>query len=90
MNIHAIRSEIEHLDMLLHGHAGGLELVDADDSGTVVVRFTGMCTGCLLRPMTSAATVQPALLRLEGVTEVKIEGSRISDEAARRIARALS
>ena len=53
------------------------------------LRFTGMCTGCHLRPLTTASTIRPALLELEGVEAVEIEGSRISAEAEARLAAAL-
>jgi hypothetical protein len=49
-----------------------------------------MCTGCHLRPLTTATTVRPALLALPGVEAVEIEGSRISAEAEARLAAALA
>jgi hypothetical protein len=49
-----------------------------------------MCTGCPLRPVTTASTIRPALLELDGVTAVEIEGSRISAEAEARIAAAFA
>ena len=54
------------------------------------LRFTGMCTGCHLRPLTTASTIRPALLSLDGVTAVEIEGSRISAEAEARLAAAFA
>jgi hypothetical protein len=47
-----------------------------------------MCTGCHLRPLTTASTIRPALLALDGVEAVEIEGSRISAEAEARLAAA--
>jgi hypothetical protein len=49
-----------------------------------------MCTGCHLRPLTTATTVRPALLALPDVEAVEIEGSRISAEAEARLAAALA
>jgi Fe-S cluster biogenesis protein NfuA len=78
---------MERLRPVLAAHAGGIELVEVD-GGTVRLRFTGMCTGCHLRPLTTASTIRPALLGLAGVEAVEIEGSRISAEAEARLAAA--
>jgi Fe-S cluster biogenesis protein NfuA len=83
----ALADRLEQLGDVLAAHAGGIELVDHSD-GVVRLRFTGMCTGCPLRPLTTASTVRPALLALDGVDAVEIEGSRISAEAEARIAAA--
>ena len=74
------------LSAALHSHAGGLELVDHGDDGDVTVRFTGMCTGCPLRPVTFTGVVKPALLQLEGVESVHAEGGRLSRQAEERLA----
>jgi len=74
---------------VLGAHAGGIELVGLS-GGVARVRYTGMCTGCPLRPVTTASTVRPALVGVEGVEEVEIEGSRISAEAEARIAAAFA
>lgn len=71
----------------LAAHAGGVELAGLED-GAVRLRYTGMCTGCPLRPLTTATTVRPALAAVPGVTSVEVEGSRISAEAEARLARA--
>jgi Fe-S cluster biogenesis protein NfuA len=83
----AVLARIEELRPALDAHAGGVELV-AVQEGVVRLRFTGMCTGCPLRPVTTASTIRPALLELQGVTAVEIEGSRISAEAEARLAAA--
>ena len=83
----AVLARIEELRPALDAHAGGVELV-AVEAGVVRLRFTGMCTGCPLRPVTTASTIRPALLDLRGVTAVEIEGSRISAEAEARLAAA--
>ena len=84
----AILERLERLRPVLDAHAGGIEFVEAI-GGTVRLRFTGMCTGCHLRPLTTASTIRPALLELAGVEAVEIEGSRISVEAEARLADAL-
>jgi Fe-S cluster biogenesis protein NfuA len=84
----AVRECLERMRPVLGAHAGGIELVEVEGS-TVRLRFTGMCTGCHLRPLTTASTIRPALLELEGVEAVEIEGSRISAEAEARLAAAL-
>jgi Fe-S cluster biogenesis protein NfuA len=86
---HLILQRLEALRPVLDAHAGGIELV-AIDRGVVRLRFTGMCTGCNLRPVTTASTIRPALLELDGVTAVEIEGSRISAEAEARLAAAFA
>lgn len=80
-----VLERIERLRPVLDAHAGGIELVEVD-GGTVRLRFTGMCTGCHLRPLTTASTIRPALLELASVEAVEIEGSRISAEAEARLA----
>lgn len=82
----AIEQRVRDVSQLLTMHAGGVELEHVDDDGRVRVRFTGMCTGCLYRPVTMAATVRPALLEIDGVSAVEAAGSRVSEEAERRLA----
>jgi Fe-S cluster biogenesis protein NfuA len=62
-------------------HAGGVELVEVTASGVVELRFTGMCTGCPLRPMTMEATIRPALMSVAGVRDVTAPGARLAQEA---------
>ena len=85
--IDVVLERLERLRPILDAHAGGIELVEVHGS-TVRLRFTGMCTGCHLRPLTTASTIRPALLELAGVETVEIEGSRISAEAEARLAAA--
>ena len=84
----AVHQRLAELGPVLGAHAGGIELVEVAGS-TVRLRFTGMCTGCHLRPVTTASTIRPALLALADVETVEIEGSRISAEAEARLAAAL-
>ena len=78
---------VDELRGVLSAHAGGIELV-AVAGGVARIRYTGMCTGCPLRPLTTVSTVRPALLELAGVESVEVEGSRISAEAEARLAAA--
>lgn len=76
---------IESINMLIRAHAGGIALDGVDDDGEVRVRYTGMCTGCDFRPVTTAGTVAPALLDVPGVRRVEVTGSRASADATQRI-----
>ncbi len=84
-----VLDRLEELRPALDAHAGGVELIGVE-RGVVRLRFTGMCTGCPLRPLTTASTIRPALLAVDGITAVEIEGSRISAEAEARLAAAFS
>jgi Fe-S cluster biogenesis protein NfuA len=84
-----VLERLEELRPVLDAHAGGIELIEVRGS-TVRLRFTGMCTGCNLRPLTTVSTIRPALLELTGVDTVEIEGSRISAEAEARLAAAFA
>jgi Fe-S cluster biogenesis protein NfuA len=81
-----VERRVSEVSRLLGAHAGGIELERLDEQGRVGVRFTGMCTGCLFRPVTLATTIRPALLEVDGVTGVEAAGVRVSEHAARRLA----
>ncbi len=81
----ALEHRVELVSRFLRGHAGGIELDHAGDDGEVRVTFTGMCTGCLFRPVTMATTIRPALLQIEGVKRVEATGARVSAEAEQRM-----
>jgi Fe-S cluster biogenesis protein NfuA len=85
----AVQLQIQRLGRVLDAHAGGLQLVGTEADGSVTVRFTGMCCGCPLRPVSMAGLIRPALLSVEGVTAVAAEGGRISAEAESRLVRQL-
>ena len=76
---------VAKVDSLLRAHAGGIELRDVDSHGRVRLRYTGMCTGCPFKPLTTQATVRPLMMELDEVTAVDVEGGRISDEAQERL-----
>jgi Fe-S cluster biogenesis protein NfuA len=80
-----IAHHVALLSDFLAQHAGGLTLEGVDDDGHVTVRYTGMCTGCLYRPVTMGATIRPYLLEVEGVTSVEAVGSRMNDQANARL-----
>lgn len=88
MTAAALADAVESARRALRAHAGGLELVEVVD-GEVVVRFTGMCTGCAFKPMTMAATVEPLMTGVPGVRGVRALGGRADDEAMRRARRFL-
>jgi Fe-S cluster biogenesis protein NfuA len=82
----AIEKRVREVSAVLYAHAGGITLDHIDDDGQVHVNFTGACVGCPYRPVTMAATIRPGLLAIDGVTGVQATGSRISEEAERRLA----
>jgi Fe-S cluster biogenesis protein NfuA len=82
----ALEARIADVNALMSAHAGAIELLDIGADGTVSVVFTGKCRGCEVKAVTMAATVRPALLAIEGVTEVLAAGTRVSEEAAQRMA----
>jgi Fe-S cluster biogenesis protein NfuA len=86
MDQRPVERRVSEISRLLGAHAGGLELERLDEQGRVGIRFTGMCTGCLFRPVTLATTIRPALLEVDGVTGVEAVGVRVSAHAARRLA----
>ncbi|HEV7444479.1 MAG TPA: NifU family protein [Steroidobacteraceae bacterium] len=88
--LETLAERLAGVNMLMQAHAGGVELVEVDRQGAVLLRFSGKCTGCELRPLTLAATIRPALLSIPGVRGVSAVGTRISEEAERRLAQTLS
>lgn len=85
INEKQLSRRIDSLNMLIRSHAGGLKIEKVLEDGEVVVRYTGMCTGCDYRSVTTAGTVEPALLDVPGVTRVRVVGAQVSDMAALRI-----
>lgn len=80
-----LERRVEAISRALDAHAGGLELSEVTADGAVTVRFTGMCTGCPLRPVSLVGLVRPALMSIDGVTSVSASGGRISAEAESRM-----
>ncbi|MDQ1484979.1 MAG: hypothetical protein QOJ62_672 [Actinomycetota bacterium] len=79
-----LANRVQILGRVMAAHGGAVELVSVND-GAVRVRFTGMCTGCLYRPLTFKGVVEPALLAVKGVRSVSAAGARISEQAAARM-----
>jgi Fe-S cluster biogenesis protein NfuA len=86
----ALASQVDALNLKLRAHAGGIEVRDLSAEGRLRIRYTGMCTGCPFRMITTEATVRPALLGVEGVAGLEVEGMRISEEAQLRLTAALA
>lgn len=83
-----VEARVAALNGLLSAHAGGLDF-ESFDKGVASVVYTGMCQGCVLRPLTTTVTVRPALLSIPGVNDVHVRGSDMSDEARTRISNAI-
>lgn len=85
-----LERRIEAINVLLRSHAGEIEIAGLNADGVVTLRYTGMCAGCDYRPVTTAGTVEPALLDLPGITGVRLVGARVSEEASARIRETLT
>jgi hypothetical protein len=84
----ALGRGIAAADRALRAHRGGAEFVERRPDGEVVLRLTGMCTGCLFWPATVAGTVRPLLEEATGgPVPVSIQGRRVSEAALARLAR---
>ena len=59
----------ERVNPMLRAHGGEMRLVSIDD-GHVRLRFEAACVGCMLRPMTMATLVEPALAGIPGVKQL--------------------
>jgi Fe-S cluster biogenesis protein NfuA len=58
----AVENVLETVRKTLRLHAGGIELVDIDESqGIVTVHLTGTCDGCALSQITLKRGVETAL-----------------------------
>ena len=80
-----VAGRLELVERVLALHAGGVQLVEVSGDGLVRLRFTGMCAGCMLKPLTMAAVVAPALSDIAGVTGVDAAGTRVSGQAHARV-----
>jgi len=83
----ALEGAIARVNRTLATHAGAVELDSVSAEGSVRMRFTGMCAGCLLRPVTLERIVAPELRRVAGVTTVAAPGARVSPQALERLGR---
>jgi Fe-S cluster biogenesis protein NfuA len=85
VEVAALQARIDQVNAVMRSHGGRLELIGVDLHGVVELRFAGMCQGCPFRPVTMHATVVPALSEVQGVTEVRADGTRVSEFAAERL-----
>ena len=72
---------------LLAMHGGGLELVEISQTGEIRLAFEGACCGCSLKAVTYALGIRQKLMLVAGVTEVTVEGVRLSRAALDRATR---
>lgn len=85
-----LEDRVVSLNRVMHAHRGGVELVHSDDSGSTVVRFAGMCTGCTYRPVCAETIVRPAIESLPGIVNLQIEGTRVNEDNRRDLRAGLS
>ncbi len=71
---------------LLQAHGGGIDVRPSSKLDTVIVRFTGLCTACSLRPLTVANIITPAFDGIQGLRDVEVDGCRVSAAALERLA----
>lgn len=72
---------------LLAIHGGGVELIEITEAGEVRLAFEGACCGCSLKSVTYALGIRQKLMPIPGVTDVMVEGVRLSRAALERAAR---
>lgn len=84
-----VERALDELNRALRSHGGGVEQVGDVEGGVLRLRMTGMCAGCLYRPLTTISTLRPFIAEQLGL-DVEVTGARISDEAERRLLTALS
>jgi Fe-S cluster biogenesis protein NfuA len=66
---------------LLAVHGGGLELIEITPAGEVKLAFEGACRGCSLKSVTYALGIRQKLMPISGITEITVEGVRLSRAA---------
>lgn len=83
-------ASLERLNSHIKSHGGRVELVALDEeTGAAKVRMVGLCVTCPAWPATLYGTIRPHLRAELGLTEVEVEGRRLSDAAERRLQAAL-
>ena len=68
----------------IRGHAGDV-VVDGVKDGVVTVEFLGACRGCPAQAFTFYAVVEPALLKIGGITAVESPRGAPSAAVLKRI-----
>jgi Fe-S cluster biogenesis protein NfuA len=72
---------------LLAMHGGSVDLVEITPAGEVKLAFAGACCGCSLKAVTYVLGIRQKLLPVPGVSEVTVEGVRLSRAAIERAER---
>lgn len=81
-----VQGAVAELNLALRTHGGAVECTGVHGD-TVRLRMTGLCAGCLFKPVTTEATIRPFIAERLGM-DVEVEGARVSVEAQQRLARA--
>jgi Fe-S cluster biogenesis protein NfuA len=68
-------------------HGGGIELIEITPAGEIRLAFEGACCGCALKSVTYALGVRQKLMPIPGVSDVTVDGVRVSRFALERAAR---
>jgi Fe-S cluster biogenesis protein NfuA len=68
----------------LHMHGGDAAVASVED-GVVTLQMAGACDACMFRAATYASVLRPTLMALDGVTDVRVAGVRMSRQALARI-----
>jgi Fe-S cluster biogenesis protein NfuA len=87
-----IDRRVAALNRAMTACGGGVETVGAPgpEGGVLRLRLVGMCAGCSCRAVTTASTLRPSLVGVDGVRDVSVQNSRISRHAAQRLAAAFA
>jgi Fe-S cluster biogenesis protein NfuA len=80
-----VESRLPAVRRQLASHGGGVDLVGILEDGVVQLRFTGMCAACMLKPLTMASVIHPALADVKGFTGLSAPGTRLSPHAISRL-----
>lgn len=84
----AVVAALRPVRQRVRAHGGEIDLVAIEADGSAEVEFVGACRGCPAIAVTYATAVRPALMAVEGVTDVKAPQVRVSDAALARLAAA--
>jgi Fe-S cluster biogenesis protein NfuA len=71
---------------LLAIHGGDVRLIAITASGEIELAFEGACCACPLKSVTYALGIRQKLVPIHGVTDVTVEGVRLSQAALDRAA----
>ena len=71
---------------LLKIHGGDVRVLQLTAEGRVELEFEGACRGCALQTVTYAVGIRRRLLEVPGVSDVSMNGVKVSSIALERIA----